>query len=108
MQTKNEDSVSKLQSLDESYYYYIQGWFVAKNQQAVLDHQPINNKEIELKVGDIISIPGGDYGKRKTNLFNGYSLGKNLRTGKTGLYPSYKTFETMKFDSRWFRSTNIN
>ena len=101
MQSTNGDFPHKLQSLDNSYYYLIQGWFVANNQQAVFNHQPRNKDEIELKIGDIISIPGTGNFDRKTNLLNGYSLGKNLRTGQTGLYPSYKTFDTVSFDSRW-------
>ena len=101
MQSTNDDYPHKLQSVDDSYYYYIQGWFVSNNQQALLNHQPRNKDEIELKIGDIISIPGTGNPDRKTNLLNGYSLGKNLRTVQTGLYPSYKTFETVSSDSRW-------
>jgi len=108
MQTSNEaDSSSKFQSLDEAYYYYIQGWFVSTNRVALFDHRPIGSEEIELKVGDVITIPGVAYGKRKTNLLTGWSLGRNARTGKTGIYPSHKSFDTRRFDKRWYRNTNI-
>merc|ERR1719422_2359220 len=92
MQGANEDYQHKLQSVDDSFYYFITGFFVSTNQQAVLNHVPRNKDEIELKIGDVISIPGSKNRNRKTNLLNGYSIGRNLRTGKTGLYPSYKTF----------------
>ena len=80
MQTKNKDTLSKFQSVDKTYYNYIRGWFAANNQKAVLDYHLINDKEIKLKVGYIISNPGAGYGSRKINLFNGYSFRRNLRT----------------------------
>ena len=79
------------------------GLLASTNQQAVLDHQPMNDQEIELRIGDVIAMTSS----RKTNLMNGYSIGRNLRTGKIGVYPSYKTFETTSTDSRWSRF-NVN
>jgi glycoprotein 6-alpha-L-fucosyltransferase len=46
-------------------------------------HIASSNMEIDLEPGDLIGIAG--------NHWDGYSKGLNRRTGKTGLYPSYKT-----------------
>lgn len=44
-----------------------------------------SDNEIDLMIGDIIGIAG--------NHWDGFSKGTNRRTGKKGLYPSYKTRE---------------
>ena len=43
------------------------------------------DEEIDLEIGDVIGIAG--------NHWNGFSKGTNRRTGKNGLYPSYKARE---------------
>lgn len=57
----------------------------AHDQIAVEAHEPTNFNEIELQVGDTIGIAG--------NHWDGYSKGTNRRTGRVGLYPSYKARE---------------
>jgi glycoprotein 6-alpha-L-fucosyltransferase len=45
----------------------------------------MNSNELDMQVGDSIGIAG--------NHWDGYSKGTNRRTGKMGLYPSYKAQE---------------
>jgi hypothetical protein len=49
---------------------------------AVLPHTPKDPSEMELVVGDKISVAG--------NHWNGYSKGTNLRTNQLALYPTFK------------------
>ena len=82
MQSLHSDASTYFHSLDDIYYF---GGQTAHEQVARLNHKPTNNEEIELVIGDIIGIAG--------NHWDGFSKGTNRRTGKTGLYPSYKTVE---------------
>jgi hypothetical protein len=54
-----------------------------------MDHDPQGEDEIELRVGDNITL--------NKNLWNGYSQGRNHRTNKKGNYPEYKTEEKPAF-----------
>ena len=54
------------------------------DQRAVYPHRG-GDGEISLEVGDLVNIAG--------NHWNGYSKGRNKRTGAFGLYPSYKVEE---------------
>ena len=52
----------------------------------------MQENEIDLNTGDIIYMivlhsPTNEF---DVNLWNGYMKGTNLRTGKRGLFPSYK------------------
>uniref|UniRef100_A0A1I7XK46 Alpha-(1,6)-fucosyltransferase n=1 Tax=Heterorhabditis bacteriophora TaxID=37862 RepID=A0A1I7XK46_HETBA len=80
MQVLQGDAGEKFHSLDDLYYY---GGQYAHEQVAIENHEPENQNEIELQVGDTVGVAG--------NHWDGYSKGNNRRTGKTGLYPSYKS-----------------
>lgn len=73
------DASTYFKSLDDIYYF---GGQNAHNLEAVEKHIPQDPHEIELQPGDLIGIAG--------NHWDGYSKGVNRRTGKTGLFPSYK------------------
>lgn len=45
---------------------------------------------MDLEVGDVIGVAG--------NHWNGLNKGKNHRSRKIGLYPSYKTKEVIKIE----------
>ncbi|EEB15853.1 alpha-(1,6)-fucosyltransferase, putative [Pediculus humanus corporis] len=85
MQTYDLDATTHFTSLDDVYYY---GGQNAHSSVAVLPHEPMNSNEIELKVGDKIIVAG--------NHWDGYSKGRNLRTNKEGLYPSFKVQNRVK------------
>lgn len=59
--------------------------FLAHDQIAVEEHVAADSTEIDMQVGDSIGIAG--------NHWDGFSKGTNRRTGKVGLYPSYKAQE---------------
>ena len=80
MQTMYGDASSRFKSLDDIFYF---GGQNAHNELVVERHIASSNMEIDLEPGDLIGIAG--------NHWDGYSKGLNRRTGKTGLYPSYKT-----------------
>ncbi|XP_074644328.1 alpha-(1,6)-fucosyltransferase-like [Tubulanus polymorphus] len=84
MQTYHPDASKYFHSLDDIYYF---GGQSAHDQVAIYSHTPEKPGEIELKVGDEIGIAG--------NHWDGYSKGTNRRTGKLGLYPSYKVREKL-------------
>jgi glycoprotein 6-alpha-L-fucosyltransferase len=58
---------------------------LAHEQEAIIPHFPNNELEIELEIGDIITI--------SEKHWDGHSIGHNRRTGKIGSYPSYKVKE---------------
>uniref|UniRef100_A0A8C1VDE2 Fucosyltransferase 8a (alpha (1,6) fucosyltransferase) n=1 Tax=Cyprinus carpio TaxID=7962 RepID=A0A8C1VDE2_CYPCA len=89
MQTLHPDASSYFYSLDDIYYF---GGQNAHNQIAIYPHQSRNSDDIPLEPGDLIGIAG--------NHWDGYSKGINRKTGRTGLYPSYKVkekIETVKY-----------
>ncbi len=57
-------------------------------QVVTMSHESRGRGELDLHVGDIIGVAG--------NHWNGFNKGKNKRTGRTGLYPEYKTKEVVK------------
>ncbi|KAK3094131.1 hypothetical protein FSP39_024491 [Pinctada imbricata] len=80
MQTMHGDPSANFKSLDDIYYFGGQnGHYV----EVVEEHVKRNSKEIDMEPGDLIGIAG--------NHWDGNSKGMNRRTGKTGLFPSYKT-----------------
>uniref|UniRef100_A0A8R1TWA8 SH3 domain-containing protein n=1 Tax=Onchocerca volvulus TaxID=6282 RepID=A0A8R1TWA8_ONCVO len=82
MQVRFGDAGDRFHSLDDIYYF---GGQQAHEQVAVESYRAESNSEIDLKIGDTIGIAG--------NHWNGFSMGTNRRTGKKGLYPSYKARE---------------
>ena len=87
MQQYHVDASGYFKSLDDIYYFGGQH----DHQQVVLEgHTPRTRKEIELLVGDKIGIAG--------NHWNGYSNGKNRRSSRIGLYPSYKVEEVVRIE----------
>ncbi|KAL1139066.1 hypothetical protein AAG570_009127 [Ranatra chinensis] len=81
MQTLHPDAAARFRSLDDIYYYGGQG---THRRVAVLPHKATSPDQMDLEVGDIIGVAG--------NHWDGYSKGRNLRTNKIGLYPSFKVF----------------
>ena len=86
MQTRFPDASWRFRSLDDVYYYGGQNGHV---MVALFDHIPAkNSEEIELKKGDHIGLAG--------NHWNGFSKGKNFRTNRIGLFPSYKVKDILQ------------
>lgn len=79
MNNLHNDAAQRYFSLDDIYYY---GGQKARYQMVVLAHTATRPEEIDLAVGDVITVAG--------NHWDGYSKGTNTRTFKTGLYPSFK------------------
>ncbi|XP_076442953.1 alpha-(1,6)-fucosyltransferase-like isoform X2 [Babylonia areolata] len=79
MQTLHGDASTYFRSLDDVFYY---GGQNAHNLRAVEAHQGRGGDELTFEVGDLLGIAG--------NHWNGYSKGTLRKTGKSGLYPSYK------------------
>lgn len=82
MQVLRGDAAARFHSLDDVYYF---GGQEGHEQVAILAHKATSPGEIDLQVGDVIGIAG--------NHWDGYSKGRNQRTGQMGLYPSYKVKE---------------
>lgn len=85
MQSLHPDAADRFRSLDDIYYY---GGQLSHNQIALYPHKAHSDGELELKVGDKIGVAG--------NHWDGYSKGKNLRTEKIGLYPSFKVVDRVE------------
>lgn len=86
-----EDAYLRLKSLDANYYFVGTRTKIAtKEHLAIIDEK---SNEIDLKIGDVIY--------QFESLWNGYIKGKNMRTNKTGLFPSYKTmnYEVMNVET---------
>lgn len=79
MNTVDDDASSRYVSLDDIFYY---GGQNRRLHEAVLRHVAGGPEEIDLEIGDQISVNG--------NHWNGYSKGTNLRTAENGLYPTFK------------------
>lgn len=73
------DASTRFTSLDDIYYF---GGQAHRINVAVLPHKADGPEEIDLQVEDQIYVAG--------NHWNGYSKGRNLRTGLLGLYPTFK------------------
>lgn len=79
MQTMYPDAAYRFKSLDDIYYY---GGQNPHNRRAVIAHKPRSHEDLQLKVGDLVSVAG--------NHWDGNSKGKNTRTNQGGLFPSFK------------------
>ena len=86
MNNLRSDAAYRYRSLDDIYYY---GGQKGRYHKVVIAHAPARPEEIELRIGDEISVAG--------NHWNGYSKGTNLRTYRTGLYPTFKVSELDSF-----------
>ncbi|KAH3859244.1 alpha-(1,6)-fucosyltransferase-like isoform X2 [Dreissena polymorpha] len=80
MQPLHGDASEWFKSLDDIFYF---GGQNAHNWLAVEDHQSRREGEISFNAGDTVGVAG--------NHWDGYSKGRNAKTGKSGLFPSYKT-----------------
>lgn len=79
MNNLHHDAAHRYRSLDDIYYY---GGQKARYQIVVQAHVAQRPEEIDLEVGDVLTVAG--------NHWDGYSKGTNTRTYKTGLYPTFK------------------
>lgn len=79
MNSFEPDASTRFTSLDDIYIFSDQK---RRLNIAVLPHKANGKQEMDLQVGDEISVVG--------NLWNGYSKGINLRTNEYRLYPTFK------------------
>uniref|UniRef100_A0A1B6CPN6 Alpha-(1,6)-fucosyltransferase n=1 Tax=Clastoptera arizonana TaxID=38151 RepID=A0A1B6CPN6_9HEMI len=89
MQALHPDAADKFRSLDDIYYY---GGQNIHRRVAILPHRASSADQMDLDIGDTIGVAG--------NHWDGYSKGRNLKSNKIGLYPSFKVedlVETVEF-----------
>lgn len=79
MNSYQPDASTHFTSLDDIFYFSGQ---IHRLNVAILPHIPNGSQEMDLKINDHIEVT--------KNYWNGYSTGKNLRTNKTLLYPTFK------------------
>lgn len=79
MNSLHPDVSNLYTSLDDIYYY---GGQKRRLHVAILPHYADGPQEMDLQVGDEIAVAG--------NHWDGFSKGMNLRTKKSGLYPTFK------------------
>ncbi|XP_037785814.1 alpha-(1,6)-fucosyltransferase-like [Penaeus monodon] len=91
MQTLHSDASWKMFSMDLHYCFHFES---AHEVQARYPHTPRRDIEIELQKGDRVMKSPRHYNKHR-NYHDGFSHGMNLRTGKAGLYPIYKTVDVL-------------
>ena len=53
----------------------------------VISHKARNKREIDLRVGDQVVVT--------SNQLNGLSRGRNMRTNRRGVFPSFKVQDTV-------------
>ncbi|XP_025111317.1 alpha-(1,6)-fucosyltransferase-like [Pomacea canaliculata] len=95
MQTRHGDASHKVYSLDSSVYYVT--YYDIYYQRAVISHDARSAAEVSFQVGDLLHIHSYLYHLKERavagNLRNGSTFGMNTRTGKLGLFPSYKAVD---------------
>ncbi|XP_025108911.1 alpha-(1,6)-fucosyltransferase-like [Pomacea canaliculata] len=95
LQTRHGDASMKVYSLDSSVYYLT--YYDIHYLRAVYNHEARFVGELSIQVGDLIHVENYLFGNRDRslsgNLRNGSTFGINKRTGKRGLFPSYKAVE---------------
>ncbi len=86
MQQYHVDASAYFTTVDD--IHFLQGH--ATIQVALEAHTPRTSNEMELVVGDEISL-------RQHSMYyrNGYSMGKNTRSSRVGSYPLYKVQEEL-------------
>nr|CAH25854.1 alpha 1,6 fucosyltransferase [Drosophila yakuba] len=82
MQTMYPDAAHRFKSLDDIYYY---GGQNAHNRRVVIAHKPRTHEDYQLGVGYLFSGAG--------NHWEGNSKGRDTRTNRGGLFPSFKVEE---------------
>ncbi len=93
MQQYHADASGYIKSLDDIYYF----WGHYEHKIVAMEaHVPRSSKEIELLPGDQISIKETEWNSRYSSDWIGYSKGKNERSMRVGLYPSYKVEEVVR------------
>lgn len=85
MQSLHPDASSLFVSLDDVYYF---GGQNSHLQEALYAHTPRSPDDLALLPGDLVAVAG--------NHWDGNSKGVHQRSGKTGLYPSYKVREKVE------------
>ncbi|XP_071440949.1 alpha-(1,6)-fucosyltransferase [Hetaerina americana] len=92
MQQLRPDASDRFRSLDDIYYYGGQGTHL---REAVVAHNPQESGSpagqeavLALEAGDLVGVAG--------NHWDGYSKGKSMRTGRVGLYPSFKVVDRIE------------
>ncbi|KAH3846102.1 hypothetical protein DPMN_088396, partial [Dreissena polymorpha] len=85
MQPLHGDASEWFKSLDSTYYVHGQN---AHNFVSVEAHQSRREGEISFNVGDTIRLAD--------NRWDGYCYGTNVNTGKSGLFPLYKTINEIE------------
>ena len=83
-QQRYVDGSWRFKSLDDTWYF----GGADHHQEVIMAHEPNNIDELNLKIGDTISVAG--------NHWNGYNKGRNHANDQIGLYPLYKTRERYK------------
>ena len=79
MSSRHLDASRKFHSLDDIYYFGGQNEHKVRARYA---HKATSSNELDLEVGDELSIAG--------NHWNGFSKGFSHRTHLEGIFPSYK------------------
>ena len=85
MQTRHADASSRVRSLDRSFFFT--GGAHPHYQVVVISHTARNRHELDLHVGDRVNV--------LSNHYNGLSHGRNLRSNRDGLFPSFKVQDTV-------------
>ncbi|XP_025108910.1 alpha-(1,6)-fucosyltransferase-like [Pomacea canaliculata] len=95
LQTRHGDASMKVYSLDSSVYYLT--YYDIHYLRAVSNHEARFVGELSFQVGDYIDIESYLFSDKSRvlagNLRNGSTFGINRRTGKRGLFPSYKAVD---------------
>ena len=85
MQTHHVDASQYYYSLDDIYYF---GGMQGHQVKMIYSQKPRTSSQLELEVGDIISIAGNEK--------DGTSKGRSHRTGKYGEFLSYKAENVLR------------
>ena len=85
MQTRHVDATQYYYSLDDVFYY---GGMQGHHVRAIHPHKPRSSSQLELVVGDTISLAGNEK--------DGTSKGRLHRTGKYGEFLSYKVEDVLR------------
>ena len=85
MQTHHVDASQYYYSLDDIYYF---GGMQGHQVKMIYPQKPRTSSQLELEVGDIISIAGNEK--------DGTSKGRSHRTGKYGEFLSYKAENVLR------------
>jgi glycoprotein 6-alpha-L-fucosyltransferase len=107
LQLKHSDASWRFRSLDE-YFYVFAGQRI--HRVALYDHTPsskntsVIENEIELKVGDVVTLIHYESANVRNFTMNGYVLAKNERTNISGYVPMYKLMNQILFADAYKKS----